>query len=240
VHTETVICTCILLAALGGFVISSPGFSSPKPNAEPIRYEWQLPESSWRYAFEPELMPTVTAASLAEPMPTLETAELQGAPPASVATATPSAAPSATPEPPTATFIPDTATPVPATETPVPATATLVPPTATPVPPTEVPQPAPPAPSAGSVVEQFSAGFRAGGGTEAQLAHALRIVPCESGWNVHAYNPAGPFYGLGQFLMATWQAVGGGDIYNAWQQGHNFAVLYNRSGPGQWPVCQWA
>ena len=47
------------------------------------------------------------------------------------------------------------------------------------------------------------------------------VIPCESGFNLRAYNPAGPFYGLMQFLPQTWANTGGGDWFDAWQQGHN-------------------
>ena len=35
------------------------------------------------------------------------------------------------------------------------------------------------------------------------------LAKCESGGNPQAYNPAGPYYGLYQFMPSTWHAVGG-------------------------------
>ena len=35
------------------------------------------------------------------------------------------------------------------------------------------------------------------------------LANCESGGNPQAYNPAGPYYGLYQFMESTWHAVGG-------------------------------
>lgn len=57
----------------------------------------------------------------------------------------------------------------------------------------------------------------------------MRIVDCESRWEVDAYNPAGPYRGLGQW-DSTWYSYGGGDIRSPWQQGHNMAVRVNRDG----------
>ena len=96
-----------------------------------------------------------------------------------------------------------------------------------------------PATTSGSVQEQFAAGYRSAGGQESLLQHILsRVIPCESGYNVRAYNPSGPYYGLMQFLPATWNSAGGGDYYSAWQQGANTARLIQRAAPAtQWPVC---
>jgi uncharacterized protein YabE (DUF348 family) len=66
------------------------------------------------------------------------------------------------------------------------------------------------------------------------------LAACESGGNPRAYNPAGPFYGLYQFMEGTWHAVGGVGLpsdASASEQTYRAQILYNRSGAGQWPVC---
>ncbi len=66
------------------------------------------------------------------------------------------------------------------------------------------------------------------------------LAQCESGGNPQAYNPAGPFYGLYQFLESTWQAVGGAGLASQAspsEQTYRAQILYRRSGAGQWPVC---
>jgi LysM repeat protein len=89
------------------------------------------------------------------------------------------------------------------------------------------------------VKEEFSAGYRSAGGPDAHLEHIIeRVIRCESSYNVHAFNSAGPFYGLMQFLPSTWAAAGGGDWTSAWQQGANTARLLKTRNPlTQWPVC---
>ena len=39
------------------------------------------------------------------------------------------------------------------------------------------------------------------------VAWGLRVARCESGYNPRAYNGAGPYYGLFQFLMSTFKAT---------------------------------
>jgi uncharacterized protein YabE (DUF348 family) len=66
------------------------------------------------------------------------------------------------------------------------------------------------------------------------------LANCESSGNPSAYNPAGPFYGLYQFMEGTWHAVGGVGLpsqASASEQTYRAQILYNRSGAGQWPVC---
>jgi uncharacterized protein YabE (DUF348 family) len=66
------------------------------------------------------------------------------------------------------------------------------------------------------------------------------LANCESSGNPSAYNPAGPFYGLYQFMAGTWHAVGGVGLpsqASASEQTYRAQILYNRSGAGQWPVC---
>jgi uncharacterized protein YabE (DUF348 family) len=66
------------------------------------------------------------------------------------------------------------------------------------------------------------------------------LAKCESGGNPKAYNPAGPFYGLYQFMESTWHAVGGVGLptdASPSEQTYRAQILYQRSGAGQWPVC---
>jgi resuscitation-promoting factor RpfB len=66
------------------------------------------------------------------------------------------------------------------------------------------------------------------------------LASCESGGNPQAYNSAGPFYGLYQFMESTWHAVGGVGLpteASSSEQTYRAQILYNRSGAGQWPVC---
>ena len=93
--------------------------------------------------------------------------------------------------------------------------------------------------SVSEIKQQFTAGYRSASGPENLLTHILeRVIPCESSYNVRAYNPAGPYYGLMQFLPATWNLVGGGEWFNAWQQGANTArLILQRDPKTQWPVC---
>ena len=66
------------------------------------------------------------------------------------------------------------------------------------------------------------------------------LAECESGGNPNAVNPAGPYYGLYQFSLSTWQSVGGSGIptdYGAAEQTLRAKKLYLKAGAGQWPVC---
>jgi len=72
------------------------------------------------------------------------------------------------------------------------------------------------------------------------MAILMKIAQCESGGNPHAISPSGQYRGMFQFTYATWAAVGGqGDPAqaSAAEQIQRAAILYERSGPGQWPVC---
>ena len=51
---------------------------------------------------------------------------------------------------------------------------------------------------------------------------------------------SGTYYGKYQFSMETWAGVGGSGSPAAAseaEQDKRAAMLYARSGPGQWPVC---
>jgi resuscitation-promoting factor RpfB len=66
------------------------------------------------------------------------------------------------------------------------------------------------------------------------------LAQCESGGNPDAVNPAGPYYGLYQFSLSTWQSVGGSGVptdSSGSEQTYRAQLLYKRSGAGQWPVC---
>lgn len=64
------------------------------------------------------------------------------------------------------------------------------------------------------------------------------LASCESGNNAHSRD--GPYHGLYQFLLGTWQSVGGsGDPADAsiYEQTHRAWLLYQREGRHPWPVC---
>ena len=66
------------------------------------------------------------------------------------------------------------------------------------------------------------------------------IAACESGGNPGAVDSSGTYRGKYQFSREPWQGVGGsGDPAAASEaeQDKRAAMLYARSGPGQWPVC---
>jgi hypothetical protein len=74
-------------------------------------------------------------------------------------------------------------------------------------------------------------------GTPPQLQ---AIAACESGGNPQAVDSTGTYRGKYQFTTSTWQGVGGsGDPAAApeAEQDRRAAMLYARSGSGQWPVC---
>ncbi len=67
----------------------------------------------------------------------------------------------------------------------------------------------------------------------------IGLANCESGGNPNAVNPAG-FYGLYQFSISTWRAVGGKGIptdYGYWEQTKRAWKLFKVSGRSPWPVC---
>jgi hypothetical protein len=71
-------------------------------------------------------------------------------------------------------------------------------------------------------------------------AHLAAIAACESGGNPRAIGGGGAYRGKYQFSYSTWAGVGGsGDPAAASEveQDRRAAMLYARSGAGQWPVC---
>lgn len=66
------------------------------------------------------------------------------------------------------------------------------------------------------------------------------LAQCESGGRVDAVSSNGMYYGLYQFSVSTWQAMGGSGLpsqASAAEQTARAQALYDRSGAGQWPVC---
>jgi transglycosylase-like protein with SLT domain len=99
--------------------------------------------------------------------------------------------------------------------------------------------PAPAAPAAvnygsGTVQDIIRQAFAPYGQTAVDWG--LRVAKCESGYNPRAYNPAGPYYGLFQFLMSTFKNTpyGGGDIYDPMTNAKAAAWKYSQGGAGAW------
>ncbi len=70
--------------------------------------------------------------------------------------------------------------------------------------------------------------------------HLEAIAQCESGGDPTAVSPDGMYHGKYQFSVATWQAMGGSGLPSQaaeTEQDMRAAMLYEQSGPGQWPVC---
>ena len=91
----------------------------------------------------------------------------------------------------------------------------------------------------GDVRAEFVRGWRDAGGVEGWLPHVLdNVIPCESGWDVNAYNWAGPYHGLGQWLWSTWWSIanitGYWELSDPYHQGFNFAYKTSRDGGGEW------
>jgi len=102
---------------------------------------------------------------------------------------------------------------------------------------TRVPKPAPrPTQTASATVASSAGGSSAAGSTLNWAA----LASCESGGNPQAVNPAGPYYGLYQFDLSTWQAVGGTGLptqASSAEQTRRAQLLYQRAGASPWPVC---
>jgi len=66
------------------------------------------------------------------------------------------------------------------------------------------------------------------------------LAQCESGGNPAAVSASGTYYGLYQFSIGTWNAVGGSGLPSqatAAEQTMRAQILQSRSGWGQWPAC---
>ncbi len=75
------------------------------------------------------------------------------------------------------------------------------------------------------------------GGPSAEWLASTRA--CESGGD-YTMDSGNGFYGAYQFMQGTWESVGGsGNPAQASpaEQDKRAAILYARSGAGQWPVC---
>ena len=62
----------------------------------------------------------------------------------------------------------------------------------------------------------------------------VSIASCESGLRPNAYNPGGPYYGLFQFLMSTFRANGGTNIWDPADQANVAAKMLARGQAHQW------
>lgn len=104
-----------------------------------------------------------------------------------------------------------------------------------PAPPVRPPAPAPP-PSYGTgpVQDVITKAFAPYG--PGAVAWGLRVAQCESGFNARAYNPAGPYYGLFQFLMSTFRATpyGSGDVYDPVANANAAAWKFANGGASAW------
>lgn len=72
------------------------------------------------------------------------------------------------------------------------------------------------------------------------LATLNAIADCESGGDPKIVSSSGLYYGKYQFSPDTWESVGGKGLpseASETEQDYRAALLYERSGPGQWPVC---
>jgi len=112
------------------------------------------------------------------------------------------------------------------TPTPAPTAAPTPHPTAKPA---AIPAGPPPAPGTIQAIIQQAANTYG-----VSYPWMLKIAQCESGLNPHAYNPAGPYYGLYQFLMSTFKANGGTNIWDPVQQANITAKMLAHGQAHQW------
>ncbi|WP_456823119.1 ubiquitin-like domain-containing protein [Cellulomonas sp. P5_E12] len=85
-----------------------------------------------------------------------------------------------------------------------------------------------------------SAGTPVTAGGSADSLNWAALARCESGGNPASVSGSGKYYGLYQFSLSTWAAVGGSGLPSQASPDEQTArakMLYNRSGAGQWPVC---
>jgi uncharacterized protein YabE (DUF348 family) len=77
-------------------------------------------------------------------------------------------------------------------------------------------------------------------GGSADSLNWAALAACEAGGRTNAVSSNGLYYGLYQFSVSTWAAVGGSGLpsqASADEQTARAKSLYARSGAGQWPVC---
>jgi hypothetical protein len=66
------------------------------------------------------------------------------------------------------------------------------------------------------------------------------LADCESGGNPGSVSGDGQYYGLYQFSLGTWAAVGGSGLpsdASASEQTYRAQLEYQRAGRGAWPIC---
>ncbi|MEV0230100.1 ubiquitin-like domain-containing protein [Nonomuraea sp. NPDC050786] len=69
------------------------------------------------------------------------------------------------------------------------------------------------------------------------------LAACLANGDPQAYNPDGPYYGMYQFSLPVWEAVGGMGLPSSWpveEQTYRAQVLYQQMGDRwqtQWPTC---
>jgi hypothetical protein len=68
-------------------------------------------------------------------------------------------------------------------------------------------------------------------------AWMISTAECESTLHTNSYNASGPYYGLFQFLMSTFTAHGGTDIWDPVQQSDIAASMFASGDSSAWPVC---
>lgn len=101
--------------------------------------------------------------------------------------------------------------------------------------PPPTPTPVAPSPSGSYTTQQIidiitAAGRRYG----VEPSYLIKIARCESSLNIRAYNPAGPYIGLFQFLPSTFYANGGKDLYNPYDQSDVAARMISRGMARHW------
>jgi len=93
---------------------------------------------------------------------------------------------------------------------------------------------------AASAPAPASSGTPVTAGGDADSLNWAALARCESGGNPASVSGSGKYYGLYQFSLSTWAAVGGSGLPSQASPDEQTArakMLYNRSGAGQWPVC---
>lgn len=87
--------------------------------------------------------------------------------------------------------------------------------------------------------EQIAAKFKDLPGS-VSMATLESIADCESGGDPKVVSSNGLYHGKYQFSPDTWESVGGKGLpseASEAEQDFRAALLYERSGPGQWPLC---